>query len=75
MSILSVREGTVQVGVIPSWPDFRTYPRGQKRYVVDAMYVFSDHSKLLTWHIAPEPTREEPFLQTSAIFFELWRIS
>ena len=37
--------------------------------------VSPGHSKLLTRHTAPEPTGEEPSLQTSAIFLGLWSIS
>lgn len=58
-----------------NWQIFR--PRGSKVGSVGtaAMNVSSAHSKLLTWHIAPEPTREEPSLQTSAISLELSSIS
>lgn len=40
-----------------------------------ALFVSCGHSKLLTGHTAPEPTGEEPSLQTSAIFLGLWSTS
>lgn len=66
---------SVQMGVTPSQPDFQTW--SQQGCVVDkaALCVSCGHSKLLTRHTALEPTREEPSLQTSAIFLGLWSIS
>ena len=76
VNIFLLGEGSVPTYVI--YPVSLIFRPGVSKVVLAGkvtLCVSRGQSKLLTGHIAPEPTREEPSLQTSAIFLGIWIIS